>query len=735
MLANPVRRAAIGLRDILLVIGSKQVKRIQWNPSAEGGGSKTIVHIKASDVGEDIHLSLDADGKVIGQIPDGGISFRDKPLEDVVGKGVAEKILGEPKGTLEGLDLKIGGEGLKRRYDAKHVDYYNKWLKPYGGFVQDVELAPRTGETVGEWRYEGPEMSSADLHNLQTRRETNSYDAMAIAKIRKAVNDGVPFAKAVEENGSISSAKLLGGELIDVPQSDVVRGIKVTPQMIEAFKDGVELLKTPLEEHAKELQTYADTPTFTDEQFADAQPKVKGSTVIVDPLSNELMRDVRGQLKGETMGLSMGYPLEPAEVKELIYEFRNTDGDAQGEAMNRVADALEKAAKVDGHVEWAVTEAVHHEGMHGADFRHATNPDGYTKPLDPQEGKPGRYDGAYKTTAAYTPFAKKFVPVLEHLMGSEKTPGARIAEGIAWFGDNQSKDYQSYLDYFGLTDAQAQHIVYLGMEGLVKENGVDGLKHFEKLAEGRHLYDIISELKERHNAPDLGAESTDNGDNGTSGTEVGGERGTEREAVQPSSESATTAEPAEEQAKIKPRRGAESMRLAGQSDQHSYYTVRAVDANRREAQDTIQKVGLQNAINQAIVPMVGTDESAILRHISLQMETADLLGNQERAAMAAGEKDLAEAYKAQKDAVARAYAEQGTDIGQAMRQMAELRLVNPETADLFINVRRIRKGLKPLTGEESKELNELAKDYHEAEQKVQELEAKDKTKPLTNNVL
>jgi hypothetical protein len=76
-------------------------------------------------------------------------------LEDIVGKDVAQKILngeGTPrKGggnvkDLSGVDLKVGGEGMKGFYDKILVDYANKYGKKWGAKVGSMEL--KNGETV-----------------------------------------------------------------------------------------------------------------------------------------------------------------------------------------------------------------------------------------------------------------------------------------------------------------------------------------------------------------------------------------------------------------------------------------------------------------------------------------------------------------------------------------------------------------------------------------------------------
>ncbi len=76
-------------------------------------------------------------------------------LPDIVGKEVADKIIkgeGESGGgrkTLRGLDLKIGGEGMKQYYDKTYKNYLDKYAKQFGGKVGETKL--RIGLQQDNW--------------------------------------------------------------------------------------------------------------------------------------------------------------------------------------------------------------------------------------------------------------------------------------------------------------------------------------------------------------------------------------------------------------------------------------------------------------------------------------------------------------------------------------------------------------------------------------------------------
>lgn len=96
---------------------SQHVERITVSKPSEDGLSRGYYHrlnIVAID-GKRTQLAVDKNGKVI----EGPSSLYNKPLSDVVGKEMAEKIMSVKQGGLKefsGLDFKIGGEGMTGFY-------------------------------------------------------------------------------------------------------------------------------------------------------------------------------------------------------------------------------------------------------------------------------------------------------------------------------------------------------------------------------------------------------------------------------------------------------------------------------------------------------------------------------------------------------------------------------------------------------------------------------------------
>lgn len=65
----------------------------------------------------------------------------DDELADAVGKELAEKIISDGGGTYSGLDLKVGGEGMKAFYDRELRNEVGKYVKKWGAKVGTAEVA------------------------------------------------------------------------------------------------------------------------------------------------------------------------------------------------------------------------------------------------------------------------------------------------------------------------------------------------------------------------------------------------------------------------------------------------------------------------------------------------------------------------------------------------------------------------------------------------------------------
>lgn len=83
-------------------------------------------------------FQVDENGNILGSTIE---EARGKTLADVVGKDMADKMMSLENGaTIEGEELRIGGEGMKGFYDKMLPAYMNKYGKKWGVKVEDMRL-------------------------------------------------------------------------------------------------------------------------------------------------------------------------------------------------------------------------------------------------------------------------------------------------------------------------------------------------------------------------------------------------------------------------------------------------------------------------------------------------------------------------------------------------------------------------------------------------------------------
>ena len=148
---------------------SKQVDKIQWDPSLSPGGRTVDITPKGSNP---IKVIIGADGKVAtagGNIPEHWLG---KGLDEVVGKGVADNILKNPQGKLSGEGLNIGGEWAKNLYDNQVKSTVEKLT---GGMVEPLDLGlPIDSKNKLQWFVE-PQLSDEAINKLSLSEISNLY--------------------------------------------------------------------------------------------------------------------------------------------------------------------------------------------------------------------------------------------------------------------------------------------------------------------------------------------------------------------------------------------------------------------------------------------------------------------------------------------------------------------------------------------------------------------------------
>lgn len=134
----------------------------------------------------------------------------DPKIEDYVGKDMAKKIAdANGEGDFRGLDLQVGGEGMKGFYDKILPDYARKFGKKFGAGVGESTL-PRTDDT--------------------DYRISTYPDGEAVVE-----HDG-----NMKEFPNVEEAEAYRKSLLDGP---TVHSMDITPEMRESLKQGIALFQ------------------------------------------------------------------------------------------------------------------------------------------------------------------------------------------------------------------------------------------------------------------------------------------------------------------------------------------------------------------------------------------------------------------------------------------------------------------------------------------------------------
>ena len=259
---------------------SKQVDLIQWGK--RDGDKRVGIVVKS---GANIRFTVDEQGKAA---PDPEASFEldanisGKPIDEIVGKEMADKILAEESGNLEGKGLKIEGQGMKGFYDSmlpKAVGKYVKKLDKKHPGVGVMDVAGRQ-TTEADRHYEGPEHTSDEIRALAVQSNVASVQVREqMEEIAESVESGDSLVEAMRYFGSDTAAQALGGELVrDHVEGSQQLGIEVTDALRSSVMGGQAMFAledekkvTPAASSPKpQPVTFSDLVSSIDSQIAES---------------------------------------------------------------------------------------------------------------------------------------------------------------------------------------------------------------------------------------------------------------------------------------------------------------------------------------------------------------------------------------------------------------------------------------------------------------------------------
>jgi GGDEF domain-containing protein len=276
--------------------------------------------------------------KVIGK--DGRIyhngSFMENRLADYIGKDLAEKIINQPPGKpsvkYEGLDLKVGGEGMRKFYDQMLPAMVGKLVKKWGAGVEPGTVRGGQGMRydVVSWG------NNADLSRVI---DTISDDAE-----RQFVTPPISHDAAEEKAAELNQAP-------SIP----VHSVLITPRMRDSVLGGQPMFQRREElERARaankaaresgERPEYADPLTRPDETVAMFLKRRKGSVGTAPPAPKkgayEMARRAVAAIPNSELMMSFRRILDPAGVSPPARATALVTREALGELAQSSEEAL-----------------------------------------------------------------------------------------------------------------------------------------------------------------------------------------------------------------------------------------------------------------------------------------------------------------------------------------------------------------------------------------------------------
>ncbi len=247
---------------------SKQIDSLQW----DAGYGSNLTKIALFDVTKITAFKDDAE-LFSQRVPDA-------ELEDAIGKDLAKKILdakasGKKSGEYSGLDLKVGGTGMKGFYDEILPAFLNKYGKKWGAKVGETTIQTGTPGTKTGWETTGNlEGDTATVHAIPitaTMKHSVLTEGQALFEnspkyaVREGEQQSLNFDLAKAALGDLDRITVLsstGGTLGGAGVSARTLALGISPDLIhEGVVDLTGYAVHSAEDLARLAQVYRD-PRF-----------------------------------------------------------------------------------------------------------------------------------------------------------------------------------------------------------------------------------------------------------------------------------------------------------------------------------------------------------------------------------------------------------------------------------------------------------------------------------------
>jgi GGDEF domain-containing protein len=249
---------SLALKRMIRYAAEHGFDRVAWTTGEQQAARYNLSrHIDA------IHWGRMSDGSYrIHGIRGGNIviektGLTDGELDELVGQEIADKIrAGEGResdsaaymkqfraikaveaGALEGVDLEVGGEGMRAFYDVMLPNIANDVLKKFGGGRVSTTTLDIPGSGPRErMEYRGPEPTPLEVQRAAQDDANSDLVQRQLRIVADAMSQGESFRSTIERWGSPNTARALGGDMVmvkntvptPVPSFDITPSLKAS---------------------------------------------------------------------------------------------------------------------------------------------------------------------------------------------------------------------------------------------------------------------------------------------------------------------------------------------------------------------------------------------------------------------------------------------------------------------------------------------------------------------------
>jgi len=243
-----------------------QLDNVKWNQPKQGGRTYEKEIILTPKDGQDIFFSIRDDGTITPTQANAIMptDWVGKKLDEVIGKGLADKIMAEETGTLSGEGLKFGGEWAINLYDKQVANIVKKLT---GAEVIEMDMGlPIEGKTKNITYLKDREnviLTKKDIKVGKRITADNSeyiitavlgdgkFKAVPIRRVYQAGDLSQPLVEQIKNQGDLSMLPDGRGynsnmtEQFDIStEKTTQQGIKLTPEVVAKIKGKAPVIET-----------------------------------------------------------------------------------------------------------------------------------------------------------------------------------------------------------------------------------------------------------------------------------------------------------------------------------------------------------------------------------------------------------------------------------------------------------------------------------------------------------